>query len=309
MGVWQSINCNAVCAASCPCCVFSALFKRIVITTCTLLVFPCRSSQELAHAASCVTNGVHAGLLAQDDVSWPLLQRCLHTSDCPPVELLLRTSGESRLSDFMLWQGAWAHLRFLDKLWPDVTYPDVARAILSYQRAAGGLVEAQAAARAAAAEQQGELLGAAAAAPHTCSQPAVLPFEGCSDCCPGACLGSPSCSSACQHDADSCPVTACISDSNPTPGIAFSGGGTCGHGWLAPACEASCSFDALEPPSFLGPSGVGLGARGTARDLEYMSGAAGKARVQEYLAVLEIQKQGAIAKMAMLGGTSMGKVS
>lgn len=98
-----------------------------------------RSSQEVAHAASCLLNGQRNLLVSPDDLQWPLLQRCLHTSDCPPVDLLIRTSGESRLSDFMLWQCSWAQLSFLEKLWPDVTYPDLVRCILAYQMKLGYL--------------------------------------------------------------------------------------------------------------------------------------------------------------------------
>ena len=53
---------------------------------------------------------------------------------CPPVDLLIRTSGESRLSDFMLWQATNAQLVFADVLWPDFTFWDLLRALINFQR-------------------------------------------------------------------------------------------------------------------------------------------------------------------------------
>ena len=77
---------------------------------------------------------VHAGHLRDDDLSAPLLSACLHTRDCPPVDLLIRTSGETRLSDFMLWQSSGAQLQFIDCMWPEFGFLHWARCVLRYQR-------------------------------------------------------------------------------------------------------------------------------------------------------------------------------
>jgi len=69
---------------------------------------------------------------AVDEVSAPV-ERSLLTEGLPPVDLLLRTSGEKRLSDFLLWQCGGAHLAFIDTLWPDLSLWDLARVILEYQ--------------------------------------------------------------------------------------------------------------------------------------------------------------------------------
>jgi len=68
--------------------------------------------------------------------SLPSLDGALYTAGCPPVDLLLRTSGESRLSDFLLWQAKDAHLSFCSRLWPALSFGDLARAVVAYQRAA-----------------------------------------------------------------------------------------------------------------------------------------------------------------------------
>jgi hypothetical protein len=70
---------------------------------------------------------------------------------CGPVDLLVRTSGESRLSDFLLWQSRGALLAFTPALWPDFSLLDLAAAVARWQRAAPALAAAAAAAAAARA--------------------------------------------------------------------------------------------------------------------------------------------------------------
>ena len=77
---------------------------------------------------------------------------------CPPVDLLLRTSGEARLSDFLLWQAGGAQLAFARALWPELSFADLLRALVAFQRAAPRL----AALRAAAAAEAGLGLGSGA---------------------------------------------------------------------------------------------------------------------------------------------------
>ncbi len=70
------------------------------------------------------------------------VQAALDTGDLPPVDLLIRTSGEVRLSNFMLWQAAYAELLFVDTLWPDFGKAELANAIVAYglrERRFGGL--------------------------------------------------------------------------------------------------------------------------------------------------------------------------
>lgn len=62
-----------------------------------------------------------------------------HLQGCPPVDLLIRTSGESRLSDFLLYQSSYALLHFVPVLWPDFSLLDFLRAIVSFQTQFGHL--------------------------------------------------------------------------------------------------------------------------------------------------------------------------
>ena len=60
------------------------------------------------------------------------IEAALYTSDSPPLDLIVRTGGEYRLSNFLLWQAAYAELYFTDVLWPDMTFKDVDDAIISF---------------------------------------------------------------------------------------------------------------------------------------------------------------------------------
>ncbi len=84
---------------------------------------------------------VRRGELLPSDVTPEALAASLRTPpSCPPVDLLIRTSGETRLSDFMLWQASpHAQLCYLDVLWPSLSYLDFAKCVLSYQRSWGHL--------------------------------------------------------------------------------------------------------------------------------------------------------------------------
>ena len=71
-----------------------------------------------------------------------MFDRALETSDLPPLDLLIRTSGEVRLSNFLLWQAAYAELLFVDTLWPEFGADDLAQAVATFgqrQRRFGGL--------------------------------------------------------------------------------------------------------------------------------------------------------------------------
>ncbi len=62
------------------------------------------------------------------------IEECLATAPAPPVDLLIRTSGEQRISNFLLWQCAYAEFYFCDRLWPDFTPEDLDLAIADYQQ-------------------------------------------------------------------------------------------------------------------------------------------------------------------------------
>jgi len=75
---------------------------------------------EIADAAAALAHDVKAGRVDPDKVDEKLFARYLDEPDMPDVDLFLRTSGEQRTSNFLLWQSAYAEMVFLDVLWPDV---------------------------------------------------------------------------------------------------------------------------------------------------------------------------------------------
>ena len=76
---------------------------------------------ELARAATRVHQEVRAGLLAVEDITSEVIERHLDTAGLPDPDLIIRTSGEYRLSGFLPWQAAYSELAFVETLWPDFT--------------------------------------------------------------------------------------------------------------------------------------------------------------------------------------------
>jgi undecaprenyl diphosphate synthase len=88
---------------------------------------------ELVRAARHLAEDVEQGRLAAADVDEEEFRRRLYTADCPDPDLLIRTSGEQRLSNFLLWQLAYTELFISPVLWPDFSRRDLYEAILDYQ--------------------------------------------------------------------------------------------------------------------------------------------------------------------------------
>ncbi len=74
---------------------------------------------ELVQAARSIARRAEAGELSSADIDEAMVEATLDTAGLPPLDLLIRTSGEQRLSNFLLWQAAYAELLFVDTLWPD----------------------------------------------------------------------------------------------------------------------------------------------------------------------------------------------
>lgn len=74
---------------------------------------------ELVRTMRSIAGDVQAGNLAPEAIDAAMIESRLDTSDLPPLDLLIRTSGERRLSNFLLWQAAYAEILFVDTLWPD----------------------------------------------------------------------------------------------------------------------------------------------------------------------------------------------
>jgi undecaprenyl diphosphate synthase len=101
----------------------------------TLVVaFNYGSRQEIARAARRLAAEVAAGRLAADAISPDLLARHLDTADLPDPDVIIRTSGEQRLSNFLLWQSAYSELVFLPINWPDFDKAALESAIAEYHR-------------------------------------------------------------------------------------------------------------------------------------------------------------------------------
>jgi undecaprenyl diphosphate synthase len=87
---------------------------------------------EIVDAAARIAADVAAGRLRPDKVSEQTVAERLYNPDIPDVDLFLRTSGEQRISNFLLWQTAYAELVFIDALWPDVDRLDLWTAVEQY---------------------------------------------------------------------------------------------------------------------------------------------------------------------------------
>ncbi len=91
------------------------------------------SKWEILQAVKSLLNDVNSQQIKPSDLNEEMFSRYLCTASIPDPELLIRTSGEYRISNFLLWQLAYAELYFTDKLWPDFRKEDLWEAIANYQ--------------------------------------------------------------------------------------------------------------------------------------------------------------------------------
>ncbi|MDC1407123.1 polyprenyl diphosphate synthase [Candidatus Puniceispirillum sp.] len=90
--------------------------------------------QDLTAAAAQIAYEVESGLLKASQVNDDLLKSRLSTRVLPPVDLLIRTGGEQRISNFLLWDLSYAELHFSDQYWPEFTAQDLAVAVSDYTK-------------------------------------------------------------------------------------------------------------------------------------------------------------------------------
>ncbi len=117
---------------------------RTSANTATTLVIALNygSQNELVEVARNLAEATKAGTLDPATIDTAMIESLLDTSDLPPPDLLIRTSGEQRLSNFLLWQLAYAELLFVDTLWPDFGAEQLTDAVERYagrERRFGGL--------------------------------------------------------------------------------------------------------------------------------------------------------------------------
>ena len=92
------------------------------------------SREEIVSAVRKISDKVKNNIISIDSIDDSIINEHLYTQNLPEVDLLIRTSGEHRISNFLLWQIAYAELYFTDVLWPDFKEQDLYEAIISYQK-------------------------------------------------------------------------------------------------------------------------------------------------------------------------------
>lgn len=91
------------------------------------------SRAEIVHAAKALAEKVRDRRLDPEAITEQIFEQHLYTAGVPDPDLLIRTSGEQRISNYLLWQLAYTELIFVDKFWPDFTQEDFMEALLTYQ--------------------------------------------------------------------------------------------------------------------------------------------------------------------------------
>jgi len=92
------------------------------------------SRDELVNATRQISEKVKNNIISVEKIDETLINQHLYTQNLPDVDLLIRTSGEKRISNFLLWQIAYAELYFTDVYWPDFTNENLYEAIINYQK-------------------------------------------------------------------------------------------------------------------------------------------------------------------------------
>ena len=92
------------------------------------------SREEIVSAVKAIAEKIKTNNLEISDISESTINQHLYTSNLPDVDLVIRTSGEQRISNFLLWQVAYAEFYYTDILWPDFREKDLHEAIISYQK-------------------------------------------------------------------------------------------------------------------------------------------------------------------------------
>ena len=90
--------------------------------------------QEILDATKKIAAKVKAGFLSLEEIDAQLFESFLYTHPLPDPDLLIRTSGEERISNFLLYQIAYAELHYTQVLWPDFMEEDLLKAVIDYQR-------------------------------------------------------------------------------------------------------------------------------------------------------------------------------
>ena len=87
---------------------------------------------EITHAVKTIVDDISSGAIFADEITESLIQNRLYTEEIPDVDLIIRPSGEQRLSNFLIWQAAYAEYYFTNILWPDFSNKDFEKAIITF---------------------------------------------------------------------------------------------------------------------------------------------------------------------------------
>ncbi|MCS6818458.1 MAG: isoprenyl transferase [Chitinophagales bacterium] len=98
-----------------------------------ILALSYSGKSELTRAVQQIATDAIAGKISPEDITEQLISKYLYTTDIPDPELLIRTSGEKRISNFLLWQLAYTELYFTDLYWPDFNKDELYKAIIDFQ--------------------------------------------------------------------------------------------------------------------------------------------------------------------------------
>jgi len=90
--------------------------------------------EEIVQAVKKISDKVKNNIISEQAIDESIINQHLYTQNLPDVDLVIRTSGEHRISNFLLWQIAYAEFYFTDVLWPDFTENNLYEAIISYQK-------------------------------------------------------------------------------------------------------------------------------------------------------------------------------
>jgi undecaprenyl diphosphate synthase len=104
--------------------------SRMILT----LALSYGSREEIINTVKIISDKVKNNIISIDAIDESIINEHLYTRNLPDVDLLIRTSGEHRISNFLLWQIAYAELYFTEVLWPDFKEADLYNAIISYQK-------------------------------------------------------------------------------------------------------------------------------------------------------------------------------
>ena len=105
-------------------------YDRMTLT----LAMSYSSRWEIVNAVKIIMSEQENSKLSEEEVTEEYFSKKLTTAGMPDPELLIRTSGESRISNFLLWQIAYTELYFTEKLWPEFEKDDLYEAIIDYQK-------------------------------------------------------------------------------------------------------------------------------------------------------------------------------